>query len=431
MSVLIIKTLVGVLFVSFVVSQESAIYQIPLTIDGQNYVVNHADDFSITNSATLFCRANANSLGVTNESLMGCVTPVANYLSDRVTQLKTEEKPATTTPAEMISVTLNIRGTPFEIRSQKDSASVANAANAFCRENASAFGLTESTISLDCIEPVIQYLNQYIQTRKSAEGVAQTTTTTPAANEVTEISIPLVVNENQFSLRFNPNVVSSTAMATTFCREQGQALGVTAESMGGCVTGVSTYLQQVLDQRMTAAPALPEAEAPAPVVSEALGGPVRVTLNIADKDYDITFQPSIVTTDAAATSFCRQEGAAFGITQETLGGCVRSVSDFLAQALATRTDQVATTPAPPAPAATTTAATTSPALKVTLNIQGRDFDISFRPDVTTAGDAAVQFCREQSGTFGLTEATMSVCVLEISQNLARAVTRSKEDALSA
>mmetsp|Transcript_9022 Transcript_9022/g.9069 ORF Transcript_9022/g.9069 Transcript_9022/m.9069 type:complete len:754 (+) Transcript_9022:119-2380(+) len=461
-------TLIATLLVSVILrivhSQDlKKAYEIPFTVDGRNFMVRHEADQKLADTADSFCRENSEILGISSENIMACVTPVTDYLTKSLEQQKTSD-----ISGERTVVTLNIKGVNYEVNFQTDDASIMNAATSFCRENASVFGVSDSTISDVCVTPVSQYLKTTVENRKKSKAEitrAEDLVSDPpklgeavsSAETAKDVLVPLQIGGEggmRYEIRFNPSTVSPAAMASTFCSQQATAIGITADAMPGCVKSVSEYLYKVLQgqtgvserererqeesvseglkQETSATTATTTTSTGAEQQSDSINvsEPVtfQVTVKIGEKEYDISFQPSVVTAEAAAASFCRDEGGSFGITAETLGDCVRAVSEFLTRALKSRKadpaqEQTAEKEAGAAYEKTKTASDEEMvrALSVTLSVMGNDYDITFRPEVTSAATAATTFCSERATEFGLIPETLPACVGSVRDALAVAM----------
>lgn len=59
-----------------------------------------------------------------------------------------------------------------------------------------------------------------------------------------------------------------------------------------------------------------------------------------------------------------------------------------------------------------------------MNVQGVDYQLRFQPEITKVSSMARQFCFEQGGNFGVTEATVNDCILPVEAYIQNAVDQS-------
>lgn len=199
------------------------ILNIPLTVAGKEYTVQFAPSgvVSLEDTAKIFCVQNAASLGITtNEQLPGCISPVTDYLRSAVNPRRTEQP-------KMISATLNIANTPYEI-SYPAGLSLESVAQEFCIRNAGAFGITKDEQLPNCIRPVAEYLH-------NAANPAQKT-----APQM--LTVPITIGETKYEMTF-PAGSAANAVAQEFCVRNAATIGITTnEELPNCVGPVSDYL---------------------------------------------------------------------------------------------------------------------------------------------------------------------------------------------
>lgn len=128
-------------------------------------------------------------------------------------------------------------------------------------------------------------------------------------------------------------------IARQFCIEQRENLGfteanpLTEANIGLCVNPIATYLQNSIaqyNQQQAAAAAPPQAQQQ---TAAAADGMVTVPVTIENKQFQIRFRPATDAVEQVARTFCTQQAAAIGVTQDTFASCVNQVGQYLANQL--------------------------------------------------------------------------------------------------
>ena len=413
--------------------------QIPVTVDGRNYEIKfNVGKDTILDTAARFCKANSNDFGVTAETITNCIDPIAAYLQrsieSEISQIynsltSTSSSESSAVKRDSIVVSMVVEGITYDITLRPDIASASNAATVFCREKASEIGVTEATFP-NCVNSVSEYLQRAILKLSDASLATPAAETAAVNSEQSDgmLTTPLRMSGVSYNIRFKPEPSSIASIATRFCQEQGLAAGVTAQTMPSCINAVTQYLQQVADRAKAASDA--SAVTPSRNVATGLetGGGLRVTLNIANKDYDIIYQPSI-NADVTARAFCLREGGSFGITQDNLSECVEPVAKYLIEAYV-RSQKGSDTTTQNQQAQeqrrndeSVPAKTAASALRVTVMIADKNYDILFQPNVS-AEEQAQAFCAKEGSAFGVTAQNMVDCINPVAAHLMEAYRKS-------
>lgn len=167
----------------------------------------------------------------------------------------------------IIQVRITVEGNQYEI-TLREGQYIADIARQFCIEQASTLGysasnpLTEQNIG-GCVTPVATYLQNTLaeynsQQRQQATATAPQQTQTqaqqaqPAQQAVAPqdklVSIRVRIDPNTYEVRFNPEKEPILQVAQNFCVTQSESLGLTSETLPGCVGPVAEYLRQSLKQ---------------------------------------------------------------------------------------------------------------------------------------------------------------------------------------
>lgn len=135
------------------------------------------------------------------------------------------------------------------------------------------------------------------------------------------------VSDIDYVLEFQPEVTSVAALARKFCVEQGGRLGVTADTLDSCILPVANYLQMQVDKDAQATTSITPSDTARPATQEVK--PVVAKFRIEGLDYQVSFYPTLVSTQQVAIEFCRQKGGEFGITESNFPACVTAVQQHV------------------------------------------------------------------------------------------------------
>lgn len=133
---------------------------IPLTIGELelNVVLRPGRD-DLVSTANKLCSQYKDSLGITDENLGGCITPVTQYFQREVSAWEQEK-------TLYVAVTVEGAGGPltFDIQFMPERTSAQDMAARLCKENKDALQLAETNDAMmNCIVPVTDYLNKAVQ----------------------------------------------------------------------------------------------------------------------------------------------------------------------------------------------------------------------------------------------------------------------------
>lgn len=216
------------------------------------------------------------------------------------------------------------------------------------------------------------------------------------------LSVKLNIDGREFGIKF-PENLSPRSVAEHFCVEQAGTLNIVQETLPNCIAPVENFLVSAISDEIRKKS-----------VRDLQQRNVLIQLKVNEIDYEITFQPSAVSIEAVASTFCQEKAPELGVTTETLSNCVTQINAYIMQQLKDYVDanskQQMMMPAPG-----------TPPMRVPLRIGDRDFTVEFVHQLTTPQQVATQFCVEQGASLGFTTETVAGCIDPVQNYLANAI----------
>jgi hypothetical protein len=288
---------------------------------------------------------------------------------------------------ELVTVPLVAGDREYSIQLVPTFEGVQSMAAHFCVERGVEIGVTGD--SLACRASVADYLTRSIISQR-------------VESQHRSIRVPLKIGSKEFSITLPANQQSAIQMARQFCSEQGASLGFTDANVNSdCVGPLSVYLADAARKEV----------APNNSAEEAL---LKVSMRVEGDAYDFAYNPSVRSHRDMALEFCQQHGGAYGVTLDTLPGCVSQVATYLQQAAATAaaaSSEKTEIKAAPAPAPVT----------ARIQIDDNTFEFKFAPDSASARATAEQFCAKYGPQLGLLPENNEGCVNVVLTELMRVV----------
>lgn len=289
-----------------------------------------------------------------------CVGSVTQYLRNAVAEWSLDKT---------LEVPINLQGNRFDVSFMPEIQPASMMADRLCRQHASVIGVDEQTLP-QCVSPVTDYLQSAVRRW--------------AAEKTLEVSVP--IEQSVFELRFMPERRSAESMATQLCVDNAQMLGVTQETLAGCISPVMQYLQGAINDWVTSKT-------------------VSVDLNLNNKPYTMRFMPERVTAQEMAQRLCTEQAAELGLTTQTqlVNECIAPVASYVQNEINSWLN--------------------SKTLVVPLTVQGADgtpltAQVSFLPEHETVTSVAGNFCVQNAPVLGLTnENVVQQCLNPISDYL--------------
>jgi len=155
-----------------------------------------------------------------------CNNVVADYLSKSVRSW---------IESKTLKLPLRVNNTRFDLSFLPQRDSPDELATQLCTQYAkSEGGLTEENFNTDCVNPVVLHLAEV-----SEKWVADRT-----------VTIPITINEKEFTVKFMPERENAAEMARRLCIERAEVIGgLTNENVvTNCIEPVAVYLQQQVEQ---------------------------------------------------------------------------------------------------------------------------------------------------------------------------------------
>lgn len=120
---------------------------------------------------------------------------------------------------------------------------------------------------------------------------------------------------------------------------------------------------------------------------------ITVGLKVENQEFDVTFPPDIITSVDIANRICQEK---FNLIDDTR--CIQPIAVYLQNAINKDNERIS--------------------LKTAVNVLGKSFDITYRPDITNAQIMARRLCVENAETLLLTEENINeTCITPLQQTL--------------
>lgn len=301
--------------------------------------------------AQRLCVDQAAKIGVNQENFKLCVEKVGEYLQAAVDDWISEK--TFSTPVTINDKRINVGFIP-------EAESSAAVATKLCTENQKLLGFTDMN---SCVTPLSNHLQRSVD-----NWYAEKT-----------LSVPVVVEGNQFEMTFMPERQAPNDMATKLCVENARVLGVTEGTLPTCINGVTDYLNKAVSQW---------------VQSKTLD----FSLNINSKPYRFRFLPERESADAVAVRFCGARAAEFELTRENINEvCVTPITARIAEVVQQWVN--------------------SKVVSVPLRVGSQQVDIRFIPERESTVRVARRFCLTNAKELQLTEENFASTCLEPVNNL--------------
>ncbi len=264
---------------------------VPISIDGKSFDVRFIPERTSSNDvAKKFCVEQAATLGVTQETFNGCVTPVSTYLQRAVNNFFLEKT---------LQVPVTVEGKTYQVSFLPERQTTASVANKLCVENAADLGVTSDNLSI-CIEGVSSYLNKAVD----------------AWIDSKTLEFQVSVNQKPFSLSFMPERQSSAAVARSLCIQRAQEFGLTEETIvPNCVTPVAEYVAKQVEQWVESKK-------------------VIVPITVSNQTVNLTIFPERESSVAVARSFCVNNAKVLSLTNENIvQRCISPLNDIVSDSI--------------------------------------------------------------------------------------------------
>jgi len=206
-------------------------------------------------------------------------------------------------------------------------------------------------------------------------------------SQTQQISVPITIGGNEFTVRFRPDVVKVEDVAKQLCTENAEKLAITEANFAGCVNPVAEFFQKAVDRY-------------------ASQRTMVVPVTIAGNEFNIRFRADLVSAVDVAKQLCTENASKIGVTEETLAECVNPVGEYLQNAL---NQYVA-----------------EKTMQIPLTVENKEYTLSFRPDITTAVEVSEQFCVQAAKEIGVTDETIMTCVRSVAEYVQKAVAQRLE-----
>jgi hypothetical protein len=240
------QALLFALSVAVVIVAGSEMMSVNLNIDGVEYGVKFPSSLSASTVATQFCVEQAGNLGIVQETLPNCISPVERFLQSAIT----DERRRSSVEAidqRNIQVKLKVNEIDFEITFRPSAVTIEEVANAFCTDKGNELGVTDATYA-GCVDEINKYL-----LRELVDYVeSQTPKAASAASQDKPMRLPMRVGDRDYTVEFVPQRVTAQEIATQFCIEQGASLGFTNESIQECIAPIASYLSSAIQMNSSA-----------------------------------------------------------------------------------------------------------------------------------------------------------------------------------
>lgn len=266
--------------------------RVPLTVKGTPFDLRFIPERTgAVDVARRLCSEQAGTLGVTQETFLGCVEPVANYVQDAVNDHFAEKT---------LQVNVPIEDKVFQVSFLPERQSASEMANRLCVENAKTLGITSETLAA-CTNPVADYLTRAVQQWVDSKTLAFT----------------FNYAQKPYSLSFMPERQTSASVAREFCVRGAAELGLTEQTVvANCINPVQDYIRQQVQ---------------AWVESKRL----VVDITVGTEPFQIVMFPERESIAAVVRRFCSVNAAVFNLTEENaVRACINPVSDIVRDGVA-------------------------------------------------------------------------------------------------
>lgn len=228
-----------------------------------------------------------------------------------------------------LSVDVKVAGIDFTVKFEPATTSAGAMARKFCLEQGGHFGITESTLD-NCINPITAHFQKAVDSRDAADSQAAVSQKAASTTQLTPVLAKFKVGDLDYQINFYPTLATPEQVAIEFCDKKGGEFGITRETFAACTTPVTAHIAGVLQEYQRAQLAAVAAGTPAPVEHKT----VNIDLKIAEQEFKLRFQPAVTSTASVATQLCTEKGASFGVTNDTLPGCINTITNYLDQEVA-------------------------------------------------------------------------------------------------
>lgn len=258
---------------------------VPITVEGATFNVRFAPDtMPSVDVAKKLCFENAAKFQLTDANFANCVRPVAEYFQRAVNEYAAKRT---------VMIPLKIEDNDFRVQFRPDLVSPVDVAKKLCADNAEKLKVTEETFAA-CVNPIADYLQASVN-----EYVAERT-----------LTIPIVVEGKDFTIRFRPDLASVSEVAEQFCIQAAGDIGITDETLPACVREIAQYTSnaanKIYEDRMIAVP-----------------------IKIGEIEFTMRIQPTITSATEAAVKICEGNGEKIGVTKEQVPACVNDVVNYV------------------------------------------------------------------------------------------------------
>lgn len=233
---------------------------IPLKVGEQEFEISiqpNAD--SAVATAITFCQQHGTKFGVTEETFIeNCLNPVGEYLkaaaekeaavrSDRREKLAEAEARARQLALEPddVEVPMKIGDLAYNIGWNSKRTDAKNMAIKFCTEQGDAIGAGFQ----DCLGPVEEHLTAQSASQLARRAAPAMDGVTGVDEELRIVKAKVEIAGEEFEFRFEPSEADALQVATSFCVDNGSALGVQAETIEvQCIKPILKVLLNALEQ---------------------------------------------------------------------------------------------------------------------------------------------------------------------------------------
>lgn len=288
------------------------------------------------------CIENADTIGVTKDTVDNCITSVSQYV---VASLNSYIQERT------ISVPITVSGTALDVRFRPDQVSTDEMAGQVCsQEKIQAPLLAENkNLVTSCVEPVSTYLRVAVN-----NWIADKT-----------LSIPVNVNGTKFDVAYLPERQPASDIAAKLCVQYSDVIGgLTNENVVDiCVNPIANYLDTAAQSwRSDKTLVLP------------------LTLN--NKEFTVKYMPERESSLVMARKLCIERAQEIGgLTNENVvSSCIEPVVNILQKSVQEWID--------------------SKSLVVPIKINGKEFQLKYMPLRVSSMSMAKKLCVENAADIG-------------------------------
>lgn len=223
-------------------STKAETIRVPLKIADNEYEITFpATEVHARHMAGLFCTERGPSIGVTAANYVdSCLRPIGDYLKDAVR--KRVGAPSST--QSEIKVSMRVGSQIYDFSWNPAVKSVKDMSVQFCVEHGASFGVKQSNMDSNCVDPVYRYLQEAVESQNAGEAPVAPAPSSPKDELITA---NIQIDETTFQFKFNPTVQSAKATAVKFCYTYGDRLGLTRENLDtGCIAVILQTLINVV-----------------------------------------------------------------------------------------------------------------------------------------------------------------------------------------